>query len=168
MADPKKKYQQLQKLFPNATAKDTIIAGRSPFQSNIAKKMQNMNAMNAAASLNNATSGTVSNIYRAKKEEKNFYDNKNKEYINAAVYNKQELKNSFEMDMGSKQKDTPGPFSEKDSSIILKAPSINIGGFDPKNPVKLKMPNRSLDSSYENMKKTMDKMRERNKGKWGQ
>jgi len=97
MEDPNKKYQQLQKLFPNATSKDTIIAGRS-MDSNMAKRMQNMNAMNAAASLNNATSGRVSNIYKAKKEEKNFYDNKNKQHINAAVYNKQELKNSFKME----------------------------------------------------------------------
>ena len=69
---------------------------------------------------------------------------------------------NYKMNIGDKQKDTPGNFSEKDSSII------NVGGFDPKNSIKLKVKNKNLNSNYEDMKKAMDAMRERNKGKWGQ
>ena len=68
------------------------------------------------------------------------------------------------MHMGSKEIDTPGNFSQKDTNTINK---INIGGFDPNNPVKIDIPKVNLEKDSNRMREVLNQEMEKNKGKWG-
>ena len=69
------------------------------------------------------------------------------------------------MHMGSKEIDTPGNFSQIDTNTINK---INIGGYDPNNPVKIDIPKVNLEKDSNRMHEVLNQEMEKNKGKWGQ
>ena len=147
MPDPKKKYQELKKYFPNMKPSDTLIAGSSP-SSFTAQNMKNQNARWAGYGGFNKTG-------------KSTYNKETGMYTNVASYDK----TKFNMNLGSKEIDTPGNFSKKDTNTIN---TINIGGYDPNNPVKIDIPKVNLEKDSNRMREVLNQEMEKNKGKWGQ